>query len=323
MFAHFGLGLPKILGQTDGMRATHLDHLAEVVVSRRRALGLSQQAVASAGGPSDTTQSRIEAAGTPGPSRQTLDKLDVGLQWEPGSARRVYEDGGEPTELVEPGPFASTQKIPAGMSGVQQMMARVFADLEAEGTPIGDTKALMRKIGERLDNQYSPVDANDVFDAWDRMPADVQAEETHRMVREAEAVGRFTANPGQVDASASSADAADRKRLTELRESMRILDKLPAPVKTLVLREALEEFFSVANLLDTPRKHRLIRSVYELLDEQDAESGGDDGAARRDSNSNVRSIRNVVDDDDPTAGIDPQRYAAHPKTDNIDIDNWD
>lgn len=48
-----------------------------------------------------------------------------------------------------------------------------------------------------------------------------------------------------------------------------------------------------------------------------------DDLAAHHSNGNVTSIRPVVDDDDPTAGIDPQRYAAHPKTDNIDIDNWD
>ena len=33
------------------------------------------------------------------------------------------------------------------------------------------------------------------------------------------------------------------------------------------------------------------------------------------------SIRAVVDDDDPTAGIDPKRYAAHPRTENLEEDN--
>ena len=67
--------------------------------------------------------------------------------------------------------------------------------------------------------------------------------------------------------------------------------------------------------------------VERLLTEYDEKAGdggmqSDDLAARRDSNTPPRSIRNVVDDEDRTAGIDPQRYAAHPKTDNIDIDNW-
>ncbi|WJZ00695.1 hypothetical protein CHAN_10475 [Corynebacterium hansenii] len=59
--------------------------------------------------------------------------------------------------------------------------------------------------------------------------------------------------------------------------------------------------------------------VEKLIDEQ--ESASDELAARRDSNSEVRSIRNVVDDDDPTAGIDPTRYAAHPQTEPLEEDN--
>ncbi|MBP2333348.1 hypothetical protein [Corynebacterium freneyi] len=39
------------------------------------------------------------------------------------------------------------------------------------------------------------------------------------------------------------------------------------------------------------------------------------------SNSNVTPIRPVVDDDDPLAGIDPTKYAAHPRTENLEEDN--
>lgn len=41
----------------------------------------------------------------------------------------------------------------------------------------------------------------------------------------------------------------------------------------------------------------------------------------RSSNSNVTPIRAVVDDDDPLAGIDPAKYAAHPRTENLEEDN--
>lgn len=54
---------------------------------------------------------------------------------------------------------------------------------------------------------------------------------------------------------------------------------------------------------------------------QSTSSVRDDLAARRDSNTPPRSIRNVVDDDDPTAGIDWRDYAAHPKTDPLEEDN--
>lgn len=46
----------------------------------------------------------------------------------------------------------------------------------------------------------------------------------------------------------------------------------------------------------------------------------DDLAARR-SNATTPAIRAVVDDDDPLAGVDPTKYAAHPRTENLEEDN--
>lgn len=43
--------------------------------------------------------------------------------------------------------------------------------------------------------------------------------------------------------------------------------------------------------------------------------------ASRRSNANPDRIRPVVDDDDPLSGIDPTKYAAHPRTPNLDEDN--
>lgn len=77
------------------MPTPDVQRLAELVRQRRIALDLTQTDVAARGGPSDTTLGKVESAvGTP--NRQTLMKLDVGLGWTPGSARRVL-DGGEPT----------------------------------------------------------------------------------------------------------------------------------------------------------------------------------------------------------------------------------
>ena len=104
---------------------------------------------------------------------------------------------------------------------------------------------------------------------------------------------------------------------------MREIAGMHGAVADVVRRAANDRLLDVVQRLDPARRALVVTYAFDLLDEQDAETGGDDRAARRDSNSIVRSIRNVVDDDDPTAGIDPQRYAAHPKTDNIDIDNWD
>lgn len=118
---------------------------------------------------------------------------------------------------------------------------------------------------------------------------------------------------------------------------------LPASAVQNIMRaaenSASELLPDLIEVLSVEQRARLAYEILDILEEQgvdiekllteyDAEADGvgtqsDDLAARRDSNTPPRSIRNVVDDDDPTTGIDPQRYAAHPKTDNIDIDNWD
>lgn len=75
------------------------DRLKAAVLHRREdELDMSQMEVWAAGGPSNTTLTNIENARLPLPSRASLKKLDVGLQWEDGSAKRVLA-GGEPTPL--------------------------------------------------------------------------------------------------------------------------------------------------------------------------------------------------------------------------------
>jgi len=83
--------------------ATDVKRLARHVRERREQLGLSQEEVANRGGPSDTTLGKIEN-GLGSFARQTLEKLDVGLDWRVGSARRVLE-GGDP-QLADPADVA-------------------------------------------------------------------------------------------------------------------------------------------------------------------------------------------------------------------------
>lgn len=75
-----------------------LQNLADHVKARRLHKDWTQLDVYNQGGPSNSTLTAVEDARTPGPSRSTIRKLDVGLQWESGSARRVLE-GGEPTPI--------------------------------------------------------------------------------------------------------------------------------------------------------------------------------------------------------------------------------
>jgi hypothetical protein len=78
--------------------STNAAHLAEKVLQRRTDLDLSQIDVWRTGGPSNTTLTTIENGLLTNLTASTARKLDAGLLWEKGSARRVWE-GGEPTPL--------------------------------------------------------------------------------------------------------------------------------------------------------------------------------------------------------------------------------
>lgn len=73
----------------------------EIVLARRRELDdISQVEVwKGRGGPSNSTLTAIEA-GKGKPSGGTLKKLDAALGWVPGSARRAFYEGADPTPLA-------------------------------------------------------------------------------------------------------------------------------------------------------------------------------------------------------------------------------
>lgn len=88
------------------MSSNHDDHrlpeavrLGEYVLARRDELQVSQIEVSRAGGPSNTTLTKIESGHLANLERATARKLDKGLGWQPGSARRVWE-GGEPLSIA-------------------------------------------------------------------------------------------------------------------------------------------------------------------------------------------------------------------------------
>lgn len=92
--------------------------LGDAIHTRRQYLALNQQEVAAAGGPSDTTLSKLENNLIDVVSNATLRKLDRGLEWVRGSARRVlYEDGDpipiEESDMVFVAPKTETRDIPA------------------------------------------------------------------------------------------------------------------------------------------------------------------------------------------------------------------
>lgn len=101
-----GWSLPRYLGKLTAM-STNAQRLGEVVLARREELDMTQLDVWQAGGPSNTTLTKIENGQVTSLARSTARKLDVGLDWRPGSARRVWEGGEaiaiERTYVVQPG----------------------------------------------------------------------------------------------------------------------------------------------------------------------------------------------------------------------------
>ena len=93
--------------------STEGERLGRYVLARRDELDLTQIDVWHAGGPSNTSLTKIEGGLLESLSRATARKLDRGLQWEPGSAKVIWA-GGEPTKVlagVDPDLSARARKI--------------------------------------------------------------------------------------------------------------------------------------------------------------------------------------------------------------------
>lgn len=78
--------------------SSNAERFGQMVLKRRTHLGLTQLEVAAAHGPSNTKQTEIENGLLETLLPNMAKKIDAGLQWEKGSARRTWE-GGEPTPL--------------------------------------------------------------------------------------------------------------------------------------------------------------------------------------------------------------------------------
>lgn len=118
--------------------STNAEHLARRVLARRHELDMSQLDVWQAGGPSNTTLTKIENGEMEALARTTARKLDTGLRWEPGSARRVFE-GGEPTPLREERPAGELERLRRDIETSRAIdeatRARLLADLDAMTQP--------------------------------------------------------------------------------------------------------------------------------------------------------------------------------------------
>lgn len=114
--------------------STNADRLAEKVRARRAQLDLSQLDVWQAGGPSNTTLTEIENGRLENLTRTTAKRLDIGLKWEAGSARQVWE-GGEPTPLrTMPDDLEELRQRVVASSLTDERKAEMLAVIEAQRT---------------------------------------------------------------------------------------------------------------------------------------------------------------------------------------------
>ncbi|MDG3012185.1 helix-turn-helix transcriptional regulator [Rhodococcus sp. D2-41] len=143
--------------------------LGQVIQQRRdNELGLTQEEVREAGGPSIATLSALENGVGKPPSRATLRKLDAALQWSPGSAERVWR-GGTPDALTPAVPLTELDRTHAKYRALAQAgsvsgmvvvaltrVARVsevagnIAQLAAKLPPSDEADALVNAISEQL-----------------------------------------------------------------------------------------------------------------------------------------------------------------------------
>jgi hypothetical protein len=81
--------------------------LGAAVLARRQELEMSQIEIHLNGGPSNTKLTEIENGRLDPLTNQMARKLDLGLDWERGSARRVW-NGGDPVPLLQGMPRKSS-----------------------------------------------------------------------------------------------------------------------------------------------------------------------------------------------------------------------
>lgn len=226
------LGLPNLSATLEGMTDSDIARLGQLALQRRLELGLSQAKVAEAGGPSDTTQTGLEAGTVTQVRPATLRKLDTGLQWEPGSAATVLR-GGEPTPLRSDTTKSATDPRAARRAQDQDWvdpLGRIHLPLGNDRLSTGRIQDVLIAIAD-LD-----VQTRNVSDSDDPRMARVASSAQHvvnvvghavaewmggedQLVELAEALSRL-ARQSRLTAS-SSADAADSTIIERLTGSGR------------------------------------------------------------------------------------------------------
>ncbi|MDI9979376.1 XRE family transcriptional regulator [Rhodococcus sp. IEGM 1307] len=152
------------------MRSGDPQRFAAKVAERRKLLNLTIGGLKAAGGPTPPVVTQAERAELQNPRPSTLSKFDVGLQWSPGSAARVYWDGGEPTvrEKVKQPLATGGGAMTVSLQTVLRLMSaqQVLHDLSDKNQPIAP--ADLRGARDDVDACVSTVAGAFITDLLER-----------------------------------------------------------------------------------------------------------------------------------------------------------
>ncbi len=127
--------------------------LRRLVIARREELRRSRRRIHQMGGPTEPTLLKIERGQVTTLETATLRNLDVGLDWEPGSAAKVAA-GGNPTPLRRRGSMAvgpTDVVVSAEIIGRVLTVAQEINDLAKSEAPA------MQDAARRLDAAIQPL----------------------------------------------------------------------------------------------------------------------------------------------------------------------
>lgn len=132
--------------------------LGRYVRARREELDMLQDEFSVRYGVSTSTLQAIEMAKQPGYRRETLQKLEVGLRWAPGSVKAILA-GGEPT-LVEDDGGVDEDRVDRILSGIDVLSGTVSALAAGHATLADQQRQLADEVsalGARVTKLEGPA----------------------------------------------------------------------------------------------------------------------------------------------------------------------
>jgi hypothetical protein len=125
----------------------HKRRLAELIVSRRADLDLTQETISEKGGPSPETIRQYETGNIPDqPQTRTLVGIDRALGWPEGSSKKALDTGAIPlvtavSPVAKPDTQLHTDTVPVSRETLQQLLVastRLSIEVRRDPSAIGE-----------------------------------------------------------------------------------------------------------------------------------------------------------------------------------------